>query len=238
MPSLDISDLLPRFPHFRVAFVVLDGQGFAPERSNSLDKFVAAAEADCRARWSGMELSAIPGVAAWRSAYKGFGIKSTSYRSSVERLAKRVLAGDALPRINAFVDLYNAISLSHVLCVGADDLDRTTGDLAFRFARDGDTFLDMAPIEGLPAEQPPKAGEVVYADEAHVLCRRWNWRQDARTIVTPQTQSIVLTIQSNDWGSVEDAADALCMRAAADLDMNARWKVADAHAPVATINDF
>ena len=58
-----------------------------------------------------MELSSIPGVAAWRSAYKGFGIKSTSYRSSVERLVKRVLAGDALPRINAFVDLYNALSL-------------------------------------------------------------------------------------------------------------------------------
>ena len=39
------------------------------------------------------------------------------------------------------------------------------------------------------SEEPeaPKAGEVVYADAAHVLCRRWNWRQDARSLITPAT---------------------------------------------------
>ncbi len=85
--------------------------------------------------------------------------------------------------MNAFVDLYNAVSLAHVLPLGADDLDKVTPPLAFRYAREGDSFLDMAE-EG---EQPeaPKPGEVVYADAAHVLCRRWNWRQDARTLITP-----------------------------------------------------
>jgi len=39
-----------------------------------------------------------------------------------------------------------------------------------------------------------------------VLCRRWNWRQDARTLVTPQTRRIVLTAQSNGSGDVEAAA--------------------------------
>ena len=231
MTRLDISQLLQPFPNFRAALVVLEGDGFASSRPAVVEAFVSQAETDCRSRWSGTELSAIPGVAAWRSAYKGFGIKSTSYRSSVERLVKRVLAGDALPSINAFVDLYNAISLAHVLCVGADDLDNVTGDLSFRFARDHDSFLDMAPIEGLPAEQAPKPGEVVYADEAHVLCRRWNWRQDARSIVTSQTRRIVLTIQSNGHGSVEAAAHDLCERAAAGLGMTTRWTVADAQNP-------
>ena len=47
--------------------------------------------------------------------------------------------------------------------------------------RQGDTFLDMAAEAGEDPNDPPKPGEVVYADAAKVLCRRWNWRQDART---------------------------------------------------------
>ena len=30
-----------------------------------------------RTRWAGLELSAIPGVAAWRTAYRAFGVKKT-----------------------------------------------------------------------------------------------------------------------------------------------------------------
>ena len=132
--------LVERFPDFRVAFVLaepLDDRACArPELASD----IAAAEADCRRRWGGMELSAIPEVAAWRAAYKGFGIKRTSYRSSVERLIKRVLAGQPLPEINALVDLYNMVSLETGLCLGCDDLDKTSGDLVFRFSRPGDSF--------------------------------------------------------------------------------------------------
>ncbi|HMK81204.1 MAG TPA: phenylalanine--tRNA ligase beta subunit-related protein, partial [Xanthobacteraceae bacterium] len=150
------------------------------------------------------ELSAIPGVAAWRAAYKAFGIKQTRYRSSVERLVKNVLAGRALARINTFVDLYNAVSLRHVLPLGADDLDEVTPPLAFRYAREGDSFVDMA--EEGEAPEAPKPGEVVYADAAHVLCRRWNWRQDGRSIITPATTRAVVTVQSNGAGDVNAGA--------------------------------
>ena len=81
-----------------------------------------------------MELAAIAEVAAWRAAYKGFGVKRTSYRSSAERLIKRVLAGQPLPEINGLVDLYNMVSLETGLCLGCDDLDKTSGDLDFRFS--------------------------------------------------------------------------------------------------------
>ena len=230
--QLDIGDVLARFPDFRVALVLLEGSGVPAVRTPGIATCVAQAETACRSRWSGMELSAIPGIAAWRRAYKGFGIKSTSYRSSVERLVKRVLAGDALPQVNAFVDLYNAISLSHVLCLGADDVAKLGGeDLAFRFAQTGDHFIDMAPLEGLPADQPPKDGEVVFACGSHVLCRRWNWRQDARTTIEPATTRIVLTIQSNGEGSVEAAAQELTELAGRELGMKAQVIVADASRP-------
>ncbi len=203
---LTIEDLVPAFPDFRVAVVIAERLAVAAERTAALDAEIAAWEEACRAQWGGIELSAIPGIAAWRAAYRAFGIKKTSYRCSVERLVKNVLAERSLPRINGFVDAYNAVSLSHVLCVGADDLDRVEGDLAFRFSREGDSFVDMAAEEGEDPNDPPKPGEVVYADAAKVLCRRWNWRQDARSIITPQTRRAVVTLQSNGVGDVEAAA--------------------------------
>src|SRR5271165_3898405 len=147
MPELSIEDLTERFPDFRVAFIVAEPLTVAP-RGPQLGKEIAAAEDACRRRWGGMELAAIPEVAAWRAAYKGFGIKRTSYRSSAERLIKRVLAGQPLPEINGLVDLYNMVSLETGLCLGCDDFDKTLGDLVFRFAKAGDSFVDMGAEAG------------------------------------------------------------------------------------------
>ena len=121
--QISIAEIAGKFPDYRVAFVVAEGLTIAPERPPALDALIAEREAAARATWGGMELSQIPGIAAWRAAYKGFGIKQTRYRSSVERLVKNVLAGRGLPAINDFVDAYNAVSIVHVMPLGADDLD-------------------------------------------------------------------------------------------------------------------
>ena len=205
---VSIAEIADAFPHYRVAVVVAEDLTIAPERPAALAGLIAQREAEARMRWAGMELAQIPGIAAWRAAYKAFGIRQTRYRSSVERLVKNMLAGRELARINAFVDAYNAVSLAHVLPLGADDLDKVTPPLAFRFAREGDTFVDMAD-GGEAGDEAPKAGEVVYADARHVLCRRWNWRQDARSLITPATTRAVVTLQSNGAGDVAAAADDL-----------------------------
>jgi DNA/RNA-binding domain of Phe-tRNA-synthetase-like protein len=208
---LDISEVAPTFPAFRVAVLVCAGTSVPPSRSAGLSEFIVAAEREARERWRGTDLSGVPGVAAWRQAYRQFGIKKTSYRSSVERLVKNVLAGANLPPINGFVDAYNAVSLAHVLPAGADDLDLVRGDLAFRFSRPEDSFLDMGALDatGQPLADPPKPGEVVYADAEKVLCRRWNWRQDARSAIRPTTQRAVVTLQGNGAGDVSAAAEEL-----------------------------
>ncbi len=204
---ISIADIAEAFPEYRVAVVVAEDLTISAERPAALDALIAQREAAARERWGGTELSQIPGIAAWRAAYKGFGIRQTRYRSSVERLVKNVLAGRPLARVNAFVDLYNAVSLAHVLPLGADDLDRMTPPLAFRYAREGDSFVDMA--EEGDAPEAPKPGEVVYADAAHVLCRRWNWRQDARSLITPQTRRAVVTVQGHGTGDVSAGANDL-----------------------------
>jgi DNA/RNA-binding domain of Phe-tRNA-synthetase-like protein len=207
---VSIADIADAFPDFRVAFVLAENLTIAEERVDSLDRLIREREIAARAHWAGVELSRIPGVAVWRTAFKAFGVKQTRYRSSAERLMKNVLAARDLPRVNAFVDLYNAVSLQCVLPLGADDLDRVTPPLAFRVAREGDRFVDMAGgdegWEGPGGSESPKPGEVVFADADHVLCRRWNWRQDARSVITTATTRAIVTVQANGWGEVEQGA--------------------------------
>ena len=66
--SAAIGEVIPRFPEFRVAFVVAENLRLQEDRSPDLDALIAAREEDCRQRWAGRELSDIPGIAAWRAA--------------------------------------------------------------------------------------------------------------------------------------------------------------------------
>jgi DNA/RNA-binding domain of Phe-tRNA-synthetase-like protein len=208
---VDLGELALSFPTFRVGVVVADRLVVPAVRPADLDRLIGERAEAVRAAWGGRELGDIPGIRAWRLAYKAFGIKSTRYRCSVERLVKNVLAGRDAPHINGFVDAYNAVSAAHVFPVGADDLDRLVGDVVFRFARPDDTFLDMSGGEEAdPADAAPKPGEVVYADAEKVLCRRWNWRQDARSLVRPDTTRVLLTVQSLGEGDLDAALADVC----------------------------
>ena len=228
---IDISELTPDFPEFRVGVLVAGDLTVATERPAELDRLIAERRRDAQARWAGRELGDIPGIIAWRLAYKRFGIKSTRYRCSVERLVKNALADRDQPVINTFVDAYNAVSLSHVFPVGADDLDRLQGDLFFRYTRDGDTFLDMAAGDE-EGENPLKPGEVVYTDATKVLCRRWNWRQDVRSLVQPETRRVVLTVQSLGVGDLDAALADLSALIARFCGGRTAVTIADAAEPV------
>lgn len=209
--QIDISDVIGTFPDFSVAVLTCEDLMIPAVRPALLDAEIQKREAGIRATWGETPLAEIPGITVWRQAYKQFGVKKTSYRSSVERLVKNALADRPLPAINGFVDCYNAVSLSHIFPAGADDLDNVSGNIAFRFSRDGDSFLDMGATDesGTPLSAPPKTGEVVYADDEKVLCRRWNWRQDARSVVTQITRRAVVTIQANGTGDLRAAVDDL-----------------------------
>ncbi|HZP19926.1 MAG TPA: phenylalanine--tRNA ligase beta subunit-related protein [Bauldia sp.] len=236
---LDISDIVGDFPDFRVAAIVVEKLEIHSERPPELAALIRAHEDACRERWGKTELGEIPGVAAWRRAYRAFGIKKTSYRSSVERLVKNVLAGRGLPEINDFVDAYNAVSLAHVMPAGADDLDHVAGNVRFRYSRLGDQFLDMAlggePGVEVPDNDPPKEGEVVYADDEKLLCRRWNWRQDRRSLVTPWTHRAIVTIQSNGAGDLDAAIADFSALAGRFFGVDCMVAVADRRRPVAEI---
>jgi len=134
-------------------------------------------------------------VASWREAYRRFGAKPKEHPSSIENLLRRVAKGGAPRRISPLVDLYNAVSLRHFVPVGGEDLDAVSGDVELRFAGEAEPPVRLLG-EPLESARPPKAGEVVYADDVGALCRRWNWKEADRTKLTGKTTRGFLVIEA------------------------------------------
>ena len=138
-------------------------------------------------------------------------------------------AGEVAARIATLARAFR----ERALPASGDDLDKIVGDVAFRFARDGDDFQDMSGDADLGG--PPKPGEVVYADAAKVLCRRWNWRQDGRSTITPQTRRALVVLQANGFGDVAAAAEDLAALLGRFCGGQCQIAVADANRPVVAV---
>lgn len=120
-------DVWRRQPDYVALIVVADDVANGPSDAES-DALLAEAERHLLAR--GLARPADdPHLAAWRAAFSAFGAKPSRYLSSAEALAARALKGDGLPRINRLVDLYNAISVRHLIPVGGEDADALAGEL-------------------------------------------------------------------------------------------------------------
>ena len=141
-----------------------------------------------------------PHIAAWRAAFNAFGAKPSRYPSSAESLISRVLKGQPLPRINALVDLYNAVSVRHVVPVGGEDADQLEGTLRLTVAAGGEPFDPRG--DGSEIE-PVAVGEIVWRDDLGVTCRRWNWRQGRRTQLTEDTTSAFFVFDRLDGLEIE-----------------------------------
>ncbi|MFI0258350.1 B3/4 domain-containing protein [Streptomyces sp. NPDC017056] len=134
-----------------------------------------------------------PHIAAWRAAYTAFGSKPSRTRNSAEALAKRALADGGLPRINRLVDLYNAISVAHLIPVGGEDLDHIRGGMRLVRATGAEPFATAA--GGEQVVEHPEPGEVVWCDDEGVTCRRWNWRQGVRTRLTDSSVNALFLLE-------------------------------------------
>jgi DNA/RNA-binding domain of Phe-tRNA-synthetase-like protein len=158
---------LDAFPGYRAGVVLAEGVSNGPT-----DEAGEAALRAASARWTSLDH---PHLAAWRAAFRAFGAKR--YVCSAEALLARALSGEGLPRISALVDRYNAVSVSHLVPVGGEDLDHVLPPVRLVFAR-GDEPFDGGGV---------RRGEVVWMDAVGVTCRRWNWRQGVRTRLTEAT---------------------------------------------------
>jgi DNA/RNA-binding domain of Phe-tRNA-synthetase-like protein len=192
-------------PDYRVLIVAVEGLVPGPSDPAS-DDALRQAEARAATLLDGRAPHELPHPREWREAFRAFGAKPQRDRPSVEALLRRVPGG--LPRIDRITDVYNAVSIAHVLPIGGEDRDtyvgparlcRATGDEPFESTAAGEAIVDR-----------PAPGEVIWRDDAGVTCRRWNWRQCTRTRITTGTRRAVFILDA--LAALPDAA----LTAAAD----------------------
>ena len=190
-------------PDYRAMLLAVDGlvPGPSDEATDTLLRLAEQEALDAVGERSPEEL---PHVAAWREAYRAFGAKPQRTRNSLEALLRRVPAG--LPRVNRLTDVYNAVSVRHLLPIGGEDLTRYVGPPRLTRANGDEGFETTA--GGELVVEHPDPGEVVWGDDVGVTCRRWNWRQTRRTQLGDETTTALFILDALDPMSDEALADA------------------------------
>lgn len=182
-----------RFPAIVGGVLHVAGVSNGPSPHDLLAAFRAEQRAALE-RSGDKPLSEVPSLAAWRRAFRAFGVDPTAYRSAGEALMRRLTKQGAIPSINTLVDIGNLVSIRYGLPVAVFDLASVSGGLTVRFATGEESFTDL----GSGASERPERGEVIFIDEAgHVAARRWCWRQSAESASSAATSEILVTVEGH-----------------------------------------
>jgi len=183
-------EIFEKYPELVIGVVVARCISNEGESQEVLD-LTRAREKEIKENFKTETLSQSPKIASWRVAFSAFGAKPKEYKCSVENLYRMILKDIELRHINKIVDIYNYISIKHMVPVGGDDIDKVEGDIVLRLASGTETFRALNSEE----IKNPKLGEVVYCDEKEVLCRRWNWRECDKSKMTETTKNVILVVE-------------------------------------------
>ncbi len=183
--------IFEKFPNLNVGVLVckkINNEGSSEE----IIKVIKEREKEIQSQFNSETLSQNPKINVWREAYRTFGAKPKESKSSVEALYKRTLKREELRHINKIVDIYNYISLKHMLPIGGEDLDKIQGDIYLTVAEKNEPSVLLL---GDKEARPPHEGEVIYKDEISAICRRFNWREADRTKFTEGTKNAIVVIE-------------------------------------------
>jgi len=126
----------------------------------------------------------IEAIARSRKLYRRIGVDPTKDRPSSERLLRRVLKNQPLPKINRLVDCINLVSLKLQCPLGLYDADAIVPPLAIRVGRPGEEYKAVHD-RSLNLE-----GRFVCADQSGPF---GNPSHDShRTRVTPETTNAMV----------------------------------------------
>lgn len=185
-------DILTRFPVVCGGVILLQDFTNCPSPFALLETYLAE-QSRVAAQIGEKPLSEIPALAAWRGAFRQFGVDPTKYRSAAESLLRRLTKKGDIPSINSLVDLCNLISIRWGLPVAAFDLHQLAGPITVHFASGSETFT---PHDTSESEQPSR-GEVIFSDPSNlVLARRWCWKQSVKSAVDLETTDAIITIEA------------------------------------------
>jgi DNA/RNA-binding domain of Phe-tRNA-synthetase-like protein len=196
--------VLERFPNVVGGVIHAVGVQNGPAPAALREAFDAE-QAAVLGRIGATPLSELPSLAAWRRAFRAFGVDPTAYRSAAEALLRRLTKQGSIPSINTLVDIGNLASIGYGLPVAVFDQRAMTGGTTVRFATGDEAFTDLGSGEG----ESPEPGEVIFVDEAGLVCaRRWCWRQSAESASGPSTTEILVTVEAHHEAAEADVAAA------------------------------
>jgi DNA/RNA-binding domain of Phe-tRNA-synthetase-like protein len=194
------------FPSIVGGVLVADGVRNGPSPAELLAAFEEEQRV-VRARLGDTPLSELPSLAAWRRAFRGFGVDPTAYRSAAEALLRRLTKQGSIPSINTLVDIGNLVSIRYGLPVAVFDRASINGGLTVRLATGAESFTDL----GSGAVESPEPGEVIFTDAGgRVAARRWCWRQSAESASRDSTTDILVTVEGHQDGAGADVEAAVC----------------------------
>jgi DNA/RNA-binding domain of Phe-tRNA-synthetase-like protein len=201
-------DLLSCYPNLCAGIILAREMRNRPTPPELLDAFQSE-QRDVLARLGQGSLSEIPALAAWRSAFRGFGVEPTRYRSAAEALLRRLTKKSNIPSINALVDAYNLVSIRYALPMAAFDLAQLNGSLTIRFADGTEWFT----AHDEPEAGHPEPGEVIFVDDSGLIfARRWCWKQSLQSTTRLDTTTALITVEAHHLDARHDVE-----RASADL---------------------
>lgn len=153
-------------------------------------------------------LTSDPRVAAWRDAFRRSGLKPSTYRSSPEQLARRLLRGENISTPLPIVNAYCAVSAANLASLGGYDLNRLpTMEVTLRYARpEQDSFQ---PLGGRVENMPLIPTVAVYACGTDIICWSFNHRDSLRTCLEPHTQRALFLCEAVDQAQYHSVANAL-----------------------------
>ena len=129
-----------------------------------------------------------PQLAPWREVFRGLALPARDYLPSVEALVRRARRGGPPLRVQPLVDAYNAVSLAHLVPVGAFDLAGLQEDIRLGRSQGGEAFWPI----GAEAVEEVGPGELCYLDGRRVLTRHFVWRQSIWGMIRDTTRRLFL----------------------------------------------
>jgi len=201
-------EIIQRYPDIVGGVILAHGIENRPT-SEALKEIYLAEQQAVITRIGGRPLSELEPLAAWRAAFRGFGVHPTKYRSAVEALLRRLTKKGDIPSINAVVDICNLISIRYQVPVAAFDARHLSGPITVQFAKGDERFKPLFAAD----YEHPEPGEVIFADDAKlVVARRWCWRQSDESATRQDTTDAVFTTEAqhpNGQGYIRGALDDL-----------------------------
>jgi DNA/RNA-binding domain of Phe-tRNA-synthetase-like protein len=198
-------EILARYAGVVGGVILARGMTNGPTPESLLAAYAAEQQATLQ-RLGTTPLSQIPALAAWRSAFRGFDVDPTQYRSASESLLRRLTKKGDIPSINLLVDLGNLVSIRYALPVAVFDTRALQGTVSVHFANGSERYTTLGQSE----VDHPEPGEVVFSDETGlVIARRWCWRQSDQSAAQEDTTEAIITVEAHHAGGRMDIEAAL-----------------------------